>query len=227
MARCGVASRRKCEEMIAAGQVKVNGKLIKEPGFKVDPEKDKVEVNGKLLETENRKVYIMLNKPEGYVSTADDQFGRPTVLDLIKGVEERIYPVGRLDFDTEGLILLTNDGDFTFKMTHPSHEIEKEYIALVKGIPTDQELKVLREGVCVEDYITSPAKVELLEKRKNKALLRIIIHEGRNRQVRKMCEAVGHPVEKLKRTAIGTLKLGNLKIGKWRFLTGKEVRSLK
>lgn len=226
MAGCGVASRRKCEDIILQGRVKVNGKIVRELGYKIDPSKDKVEVDDKVIKKEKNKIYVMLNKPEGYVSTADDQFGRPTILDLVKGVKERIYPVGRLDYDTEGLILLTNDGDFTYRMTHPAHEIDKVYCALVKGVPNEEELDRLRKGIRLENYLTSPAEVITLEKYKNTALLQISIHEGRNRQVRKMCEAVGHPVIKLKRTAIGDLRLRNLEKGKWRYLTKRELENI-
>ncbi len=226
MAQCGVASRRKCEEIIAQGRVRVNGEIVREQGIKIDPQIDRVEVDGRPVNEERKRVYVMLNKPVGYVSTADDQYGRPTVLDLVKGVEERIYPVGRLDYDTGGLIILTNDGEFTHRMTHPSHQIDKVYLALVMGLPGEEDLDRLRRGIPVEDYITSPANVVLMEKRQNQALIRITIHEGRNRQVRKMCEAIGCPVLKLDRVAIGSLKLGKLGRGKWRYLTEEEIKKL-
>lgn len=226
MARCGVASRRKCEELIVQGRVKVNGRTVKELGVKIDPDADRVEVDGKALKEEKRKVYIMLNKPAGYVTTVRDQFGRPTVLDLVKGVKERIYPVGRLDYDTRGLLLLTNDGKFAHYMTHPSHQIEKVYHATVKGIPSEENLERLRRGIKIEGYVTSPAKAAIIKKYKDRALLELTIREGRNRQVRKMCDAIGHPVIKLKRMQIGKLKLGNLKEGEWRYLEKEELGRL-
>ncbi|MDI6706359.1 MAG: pseudouridine synthase [Bacillota bacterium] len=226
MARCGVASRRRCEEIIEEGKVKVNGKTVTGMGYKIEPCEDEVEVEGTVIKPKERKVYLMLNKPVGYVSTANDQFGRKTVLDLVKDVAERIYPVGRLDYDSEGLLLLTNDGDFTYRMTHPSHEADKEYLALVNGVPTEKELNLLRNGIEIEQYVTSPAKVDIVEIKRGKALLRITIHEGKNRQVRRMCDAVGYPVERLKRTAVGQVRLGSLKVGQWRYLTKKEIDRL-
>lgn len=226
MARCGVASRRRCEEIIQQGRVKVNGKTVTGMGCKIEPDEDEIEVGGTVIKPRGKKVYLMLNKPVGYVSTASDQFGRKTVMDLVKDVTERIYPVGRLDYDSEGLLLLTNDGDFAYRMTHPSHEVDKEYLALVSGVPTGKELNLLRNGVEVEQYVTSPAKVDVAEIKRGKALLKITIHEGKNRQVRKMCDAVGYPVERLKRTAVGPIRLGSLMAGQWRYLTKKEIDRL-
>lgn len=226
MASCGVASRRKCEEIIAKGRVKVNGETIKEAGRKINPDKDRVVVDGKLLRPADRKVYIMLNKPVGYVSTAKDQFGRPTVLDLVKGVRQRIYPVGRLDYDSEGLILLTNDGDFTYGVTHPHHSVDKTYIVSVLGRPTPEELDKLKKGVTIDGYRTSPAKIFIRGTKENKTVFRVVIHEGRNRQVRKMFEAIGYTVVALKRIAIGKLELGDLSPGEWRFLEDEEIEAL-
>jgi 23S rRNA pseudouridine2605 synthase len=226
MARCGVASRRKCEQMIIAGIVSVNGISITSPGYCIEPGKDRVKVAGRVISDTKQKVYIMLNKPLGYVSTARDQFNRPTVIDLVKGVGQRIYPVGRLDYDSQGLILLTNDGDFAHRMMHPSHQVNKEYLALVNGYVSRETVEKLRNGVEIDGKATDTAIVNVAWRKSGKTLLRLIIHEGRNRQVRKMCGAVGHPVEMLKRVAIGDLRLGNLPEGKWRYLTRQEVYGL-
>jgi len=226
MAQCGIASRRHSEELILAGRVKVNGKTVTQMGFRVS-EQDRVEVDGKLIKKEEKLVYIMLNKPSGYVSTVSDPEGRKTVLDLIDGVKERIFPVGRLDYDTTGLLILTNDGDFAFENTHPGHEIKKTYIAEVQGIPSDKALEALKKGVVLDGKKTAPAVVEVVDIKSKTTVLKIIIHEGRNRQVRRMCEAVGHPVLKLKRTAIGRLTLGDLKPGEWRYLSSKEIKLIR
>jgi len=191
LAECGVASRRKCEELILQGKVKVNNQIVTELGVKVNPEKDIVKFEDKEVKPTSKMVYILLNKPIGYVTTADDQFGRDTVLDLVK-VKERIVPVGRLDMYTSGALILTNDGDFVYKVTHPKHEIEKTYTVTVKGIIKNEEVEQLRKGVKIDDYITKPAKVKILKTdiEKNISRLEIVIHEGKNRQVRKMCESV-------------------------------------
>lgn len=225
LAECGVASRRKAEELISQGRVSVNGILVTEMGCKVSFA-DRVEVDGKAVSPENAKVYILLNKPVGYVTTAKDQFARKTVLDLIEGIDERIYPVGRLDYDTSGLLLLTNDGEFTYRLTHPKHELTKIYIADVKGVPTEVELERFKKGLKIEDYFTSPANIKILEDYKSGAIIEVRIHEGRNRQVRKMCEAIGHEVKKLKRVAMGRLELGSLQEGNWRFLSQDELKLL-
>lgn len=225
LAEAGIASRRKAEELIIKGRVRVNGISVSELGTKVS-EGDFVELDGKRVNPESQKVYIMLNKPVGYVTTAKDQFARSTVLDLLKGVKERVYPVGRLDYDTSGLILLTNDGDFTFRLTHPRHEVNKVYIAEVNGIPNEEEMSRFEKGLKIEDYITAPAGIRLLHRKPKFSVLEIEIHEGRNRQVRKMCDAIGHPVNSLQRVAIGSLKLGDLEEGAWRYLTSGEVNSL-
>lgn len=227
MAKCGVASRRKSEEIILKGKVKVNGEVVKELGFKIDIDQDTVIIDGKRLGLEENKVYILLNKPTGYITTMSDEFNRKKVIDLLKGVEERVYPVGRLDYDTSGLLLLTNDGDLAYKLTHPKHEIEKKYIAKVKGIPTEEELMHFRNGLKIEDYITSKAKVKVIHKERGNSTLEVIIHEGKNRQVRKMCSKIGHPVVELKRIEMGEIKLSDVKEGRWRYLTPKEVEYLK
>lgn len=227
MAKCGVASRRKSEEIILEGKVEVNGEIVTELGFKVDQEKDIVKIEGKILELEEEKIYIMLNKPTGFVTTVSDEFGRDTVIDLISDIEERVYPVGRLDAETSGLLILTNDGDTAYKVTHPKYEMNKKYIAKVKGWPTEQEIYDFRNGLEIEDYVTSKAKLKVLMTTKVGATLEIIIHEGKNRQVRKMCSKIGHPVIELKRVEVGKLKLGDLKEGTWRHLSNSEIDYLK
>lgn len=227
MALCGVASRRKSEEIIGEGRVKVNNVIITELGTIIDPSKDKVLVDDKRIKLESNMVYIMLNKPIGYVSSLSDEKGRKVVTDLIEGVKERIYPVGRLDADTTGLILLTNDGELAFKLTHPSKRVDKKYIAIVEGVPNKKELELLRNGVFIDGKKTSPAEVKVAKRFDEDSILDIIIHEGRNRQVKKMCEAVNHPVKKLKRVSIGEIELGGLNIGNWRFLNDEEVKYLK
>ena len=224
LANCGIASRRKCEEYIIQGKVQVNGKTITELGTKVDPEKDVIKFEGREVRENKKLVYILLNKPIGYVTTVDDQFNRDTVLDLVK-VKERIVPVGRLDMYTSGALILTNDGDFVYKVTHPKHEIDKTYTVTLKGIVQNSEVEQLRNGVQIEDYVTKPAKVKILktDPEKDISRLEITIHEGKNRQVRKMCEAVGRKVWALHRSKIGNIGVKDLELGKWRYLTDKEV----
>jgi 23S rRNA pseudouridine2605 synthase len=225
LAEAGVASRRKSEELIQKGRVKVNGATVTELGTKVTGG-DVVMVDGKEIKPEENKVYIMLNKPAGYVTTSKDQFGRKTVLDLIEGVSERIYPVGRLDYETTGILLFTNDGELAYSLTHPAHDVQKIYRARIDGHLNDEEIKSLEKGVRIDDYITSPAKAKVIEKQEKFSEVEIIINEGRNRQVRKMFEAVGYIVLKLKRISIGSLTLGGLEEGKWRHLDTKEVKAL-
>lgn len=228
MAACGIASRRKCEELILSGKVRVNGATITQLGFKVDPSVDEIEVNGQRIYVNEEKVYILLNKPVKVITSVHDPQGRVTVLDLIKNVRERIYPVGRLDYLTEGLLLLTNDGELAYRMTHPSYEIEKEYIVTVQDAPMEHQLNMLRNGVMLEDGLTSPADVEVLNSSLSKrCLIRIVIHEGRNRQVRRMFDYIGHQVLELKRRRIGFLTVEELGIGKYRSLTKNEVSKLK
>lgn len=226
VARSGVASRRKAEKLITSGRVKVNGSIVRELGVKVDPRVDIVTVDGRVLEPE-KKVYLLLNKPRGYVTTLHDPQGRPTVADLVRDVKERIFPVGRLDFDTEGLLLLTNDGELAYALTHPKHEINKTYLALVEGTPPPGKIRQMRRGLMLEDGPTAPARVRLVGNQGGNAVLQITIHEGRNRQVRRMCEAVGHPVLSLKRIKMANLELAGLLPGKFRSLTGKELAGLK
>ena len=226
LAQCGVASRRAAEDMIARGLVSVNGRVITTAGVKIDPDRDSVTVNGKLIKQAEELVYIMLNKPRGYVTTVRDDRERKTVMELIPEELGRVYPVGRLDYDTEGLLLLTNDGAFTHRLTHPSHEISKTYLVKVSGIPSPEALRVLRTGVMLEGRKTYPAEVLVKRREANYAFLLITISEGRNRQVRKMCAAVGHKVVFLRRVAEGPLRLGDLPLGAWRHLTPEEVQSL-
>ena len=231
LAEAGIASRRKCEELIQSGKVMVNGKVVETLGTKINPKEDKVTYNGKIVENSLQKTYILLNKPIGYVTTAKDQFKRDTVLDLIK-INKRIVPCGRLDMYTSGALILTDDGDFVYKITHPKHEIEKTYTVTIKGIVTNEEVQKLRQGVEIDDngekYITKKANVRILKTdiEKDISRLEIVIHEGKNRQVRKMCEAIDKKVLALHRRKVAGLDVKNLEIGKWRYLTTKEVESL-
>ena len=228
LAECGIASRRKCELLIEEGKIKVNSKVAV-IGTKINPEKDIVEYDGKIIkESKKKHTYILLNKPIGVVTTADDQFGRETVLDLVK-VSERVVPVGRLDMYTSGALILTDDGDFIYKVTHPKHEIDKTYTVTVIGIVENDEVEKLRNGVVIDEvYTTKPAKVKILktDKETNKSRLEITIHAGKNRQVRKMCEAVGRKVIALHRSRIGNIGVKDLKIGTWRYLTDKEIKDI-
>jgi len=228
LADCGIASRRKSEELIIQGKVMVNGKVVTELGTKIVPKKDKVVYNDSIVRETSKNIYILLNKPIGYVTTVKDQFSRDKVLDLVK-VKERVVPVGRLDMYTSGALILTNDGDFIYKVTHPKHEITKTYTVTLKGIISNSEVEMLREGVQLEEYKTRPAKVKILktDEDKNISRLEITIHEGKNRQVRKMCEAVGRKVLALHRSKIGNVGVKDLKIGTWRYLSENEVNSLK
>jgi len=227
LAHAGIASRRKSEELILQGQIKVNGSIVTELGSKVNPKEDVVTYKDRIVSKPEDKVYYMLNKPVGYVTTVKDEKDRKTVLDLLSSVEERIYPVGRLDADTSGLLLLTNDGDLTYLITHPKHEVEKTYIAQVDGVPGNKQLRQFREGLIIDNRKTSRAKIKILSTSKNKATLSITITEGRNRQVRRMCAAIGTPVLKLKRISIGNIKLNNLEKGQYRELTKSEIHYLK
>ncbi len=227
LAEAGIASRRKAEELIVQGKIKVNHKQVTELGTRINPKKDKVEYEGKIVKREEEKVYILLNKPIGYVTTAKDQFHRDSVLDLVK-VKQRVVPVGRLDMYTSGALLLTNDGDFVYQVTHPKHEIEKTYTVTIKGIVEKEAVEQLKNGVKIEDYTTRPAKVKILktDEERNQSRLEITIHEGKNRQVRKMCEAVGHRVFALHRSKIAGIGVKDLPLGKWRYLERKEILKL-
>lgn len=227
MAMCGVASRRASEEIITAGRVRVNNIVVRELGTKIEIGCDEVAVDGRKIRPAGKKYYIMLNKPVGYVSTAKDQFDRPTVVDLLsEEIKTRIFPVGRLDYETEGLLILTNDGDFAYKVTHPRFHINKTYEAVLKGGISISGLAALRRGVRIEDYTTSPAEVEITDAQNGHTTVKITIHEGKNRQVRKMFEAVGSTVAHLRRVSIGSVELGNLPLGRWRYLTSHEISCL-
>lgn len=225
LSECGIASRRKAEELIAAGRVKVNGHpaII---GMKVDPKRDKVTVKGKPVINNNEKLYIMLNKPRGYVTTMSDELGRKNVSDLVKDAGVRLFPVGRLDRDSEGLLIMTNDGEFANKLTHPSSHVNKTYRVTVKGEVSDEQLLKMREGILLDGRKTLPCDVFTAEKKPDRTVLIFILNEGRNRQIRRMCEAVGLEVLRLKRTETAGVKLGMLPQGKWRPLNEREMRHL-
>jgi len=233
ISQAGIASRRAAEELIVQGRVSVNGRTVTELGTKADPSHDDIRVDGRRVKGPERLRYILLNKPKGYVTTRSDEKRRKTVMDLLAGVREYVYPVGRLDYDSEGLLLLTNDGDLAARLTHPSHEIERVYEALVQGVPNVRALEKLRTGVPLDGKRTQPADIVMVfpdlsrEKNASEALLRITIREGRNRQVRRMCEAVGHPVGRLRRIRIGPISDRTLKPGQWRELAAPEVAKLK
>lgn len=226
LAAAGVASRRASETLILEGRVTVNGKVIKELGTKVTPGKDKITVDGKPVKQEEKMVYLLMNKPTGYLTTVKDTHDRPTVMDLLTGVPYRVFPVGRLDFDTEGLLLLTNDGEFAYRMTHPKFKIKKTYLATVQGELTKERLQMLREGVELEDGKTAPAEVKIVRQEKHKTIVEITIHEGKNRQVRRMFKAVKNPVLELKRITVGTMNLKGVGVGEYRHLSAEEVRNL-
>jgi pseudouridine synthase len=239
LSQAGIASRRAAEKLIAEGRVTVNGTTIREMGVKADPAVDDIRVDGRRVKAPQRHRYILLNKPAGYVTTRSDPQRRRTVIDLLAGVREYVYPVGRLDYDTEGLLLLTNDGDLAAKLTHPRHGVERTYEAHVAGVPDDEALERLRRGIPLDGRRTLPAEVTLLSRRgtgaprpgkgggrEGEGVLLMTIREGRNRQVRRMCEAVGHPVRALKRTKFGPIADRRLKTGEWRDLTSTEIQTL-
>ena len=228
LANLGIASRRKCEEYIIEGKVQVNNKTITTLGTKINPDIDEILFDGKKVKNEKKLVYILLNKPIGYVTTVKDQFGRQTVLDLLKDVKEKVLPVGRLDMYTSGALILTNDGDFIYKVTHPKHQIKKTYTVTLKGVAKQNEIDMLKNGVEIEDYITKPAEVKILKIDKEKQITRleITIHEGKNRQVRKMCEAINKKVLALHRSKIENLEVKNLKIGNYRYLKKEELNKI-
>jgi len=225
LAQSGVASRRHSKSIISAGRVAINGKTVLACGTRVKPNVDIIELDGERVLPENKKVYIMLNKPAGYISTSRDERTRPTVLHLLTDIPVRVYSVGRLDADTEGLLLLTNDGEFAHKLTHPRYHVDKVYLAWVEGRPSKESLEQLRNGVEIKDGLTAPAKVTVVKQTKTRTRLKIVIHEGKKRQIKQMCRCVGHKVQHLKRMQIGTLKLGNLPTGKYRYLSHQEVES--
>jgi 23S rRNA pseudouridine2605 synthase len=229
LSQAGVSSRRAAEKLMAEGRVSVNGRTIFELGTKADPTTDDIRVDGRRIKAAERPRYILLNKPRGYVTTRSDEKRRKTVLDLLAGVREYVYPVGRLDYDTEGLLLLTNDGDLAAHLTHPRHGVERTYEARVAGMPDERALEKLRTGIPLDGRRTRPATVQLLNKdrRDDEGIVLITIREGRNRQVRRMLEAVGHPVQKLKRTKFGSISDRKLAVGAWRELTAAEVTALR
>ena len=227
IAAAGVASRRAAEQLIAEGRVRVNGQVVTEPGTKADSSRDHIKVDGKLINPKQPPTYIMLNKPAGFVTTMSDPEGRPTVQDLVSGVKTRVYPVGRLDYNTEGLLLLTNDGDFAHLITHPKHEFPKTYLAKVKGVLSDAQIETLEKGMFLQDGRTAPAKVKKVRKEEANSWIEITIHEGRKRQVRRMFDHVGSSVIKLKRTRTGSLLLGDLPEGRFRHLASDEIRALR
>ncbi|SEB65674.1 pseudouridine synthase [Paenibacillus sp. GP183] len=228
LAEAGIASRRKCEEIITAGRVQINGEVVKTLGVKVDPELDEIQVDGRYI-NQQTKIYVLLNKPKGVITSSADPGGRKVVTDFLPGIKERVYPVGRLDYDTEGLLLLTNDGEFAHLLTHPKHHVPRTYQATVKGVPHGTILDKLRNGIQLEDGMTSPAEVEYADvnPQKNESIIQITIYEGRNRQVRRMFEAVSFPVTRLRRIKFGPLFLQGVPRGKYRHLTPAEVKELK
>lgn len=226
IAQAGVASRRKADELIANGNVKINGAVMMEPGYDVQ-EGDKVEVNGRAITAVQKMEYVLVNKPWGMITSVDDDKDRATVMELVNDIDARLFPVGRLDYNTTGALIMTNDGDLTYRVTHPRHELGKTYRALVKGIISKEKLAKLRNGVDIGGYITKKAWVSVIKAGKGSTLVEITIHEGKNRQVRKMFAAVGNPVQTLERVAIGPIKLGHLKEGHYRKLTKEEIEFLK
>ena len=225
LSEAGVASRRKAEDMIRSGKVKVNG-YAAQIGDSVDPKKDTVTVSGKKIRKETNLRYILLNKPRGYVTTTDDDLGRKCVLELVSDVKERIYPVGRLDRVSEGALILTNDGEFANAMMHPSKHVAKTYRVTVRPEITSEKVDVLSTGVMLDGRLTAPCEVSVIQKEEGRAVLEIVLHEGRNRQIRRMCEAVDLEVARLRRVAVGPIKLGMLQTGEWRDLTQQEIDSL-
>jgi len=224
LASCGVASRRKSEELILDGRVSVNGNIVTELGVKIETNKDKVFVDDKLVKLETRKRYILLNKPEGYISSSQDQFDNLSVLHLVSDIKERLFPVGRLDKDTTGALLLTNDGEFANKIMHPKYKINKTYIAEVSGRPTAEEMNAFMKGLLIEGKKTAPAKIRIVKEKSRTSIVEIIIHEGKNHQVKNMCEAIGHKVIKLQRYAIGNLTIENIKEGNYKEYDIKEIK---
>ena len=226
IAQAGIASRRKADDLISCGNVKINGAVVKELGTDVK-EGDAVEVNGRRITASEKKVYVLLNKPLGYVTTSSDEKDRATVLDLVADVPERIFPVGRLDYNTSGLLILTNDGELAYRLTHPKHHVYKTYRAQVQGVLSKERIARLRRGVDIGGFVTSPAQVKVIKQGERSALVEIQIYEGKNRQVRKMFAAVGNKVTALQRIAMGDIRLGRLMEGHYRKLTREEIEYLK
>ncbi|MFD0694880.1 pseudouridine synthase [Paenibacillus sp. GCM10027628] len=228
LAEAGIASRRKCEEIITAGRVQVNGEVVTTLGVKVNSQEDEIKVDGRAI-NQQQKIYVLLNKPKGVITSATDPGGRKVVTDFLPGIKERVYPVGRLDYDTEGLLLLTNDGEFAHLLTHPKHHVPRTYQATVKGVPHGTLLDKLRTGVQLEDGMTSPAEVEYADvnPERNESIIEITIYEGRNRQVRRMFESISFPVIRLRRIKFGPIFLTGVPRGKYRHLTVSEIKELK
>ena len=226
IAQAGIASRRKADELIINGNVKVNGAVMREPGYDVE-EGDKVEVNGRSVDNHQDKVDLLVNKPLNMITATSDDKDRETVMEIVKDVDARLFPVGRLDYNTTGALIMTNDGDMSYRVTHPKHEMDKTYRALVKGVISPEKAARLRNGIDIGGFVTSRAKVKIIKGSRNSTLVEISIHEGKNRQVRKMFAAVGNPVQTLERIAIGEIRLGRLKQGHYRKLTKEEIEYLK
>jgi 23S rRNA pseudouridine2605 synthase len=226
IADSGFCSRRNADTLVSEGRVQLNGTIVMALGTKVQPGKDRVEVDGKIIDTSSKRMVLAFNKPQGVLCSMKDPFGRPTISEFMKDIPQRLYHVGRLDYDTSGLILLTNDGEIAQKVMHPKKMTPKTYIAKVKGIPKNSDLEKFQTGLEIEDYKTSPAKIKMLKRLQDSCLLQITIHEGRNRQIRKMCEKIGHPVLDLQRISIGKINLGTLKEGVYRILNEDELKYL-
>jgi 23S rRNA pseudouridine2605 synthase len=233
LSRCGVASRREAEALILQGRITVNGRVVQELGLKIDPQRDRVALDGIHVKPQPL-VYIALNKPRGFITSVEDREGRPTVMDLLKGLKTRVYPVGRLDMDSEGLLLLTNDGELAFRLMHPRYHVEKRYLVKVKGNPPEKKLEKLRRGIRLEEEKrkgvfrkTAPARIKVIKGRGKETVLEVVLKEGRKRQIRRMFQAIGHPVVSLVRVAIGNVTLEGLPKGKYRHLTAREVQELK
>ena len=227
LSQAGVGSRREVDRMIEQGMIRVNSKVITQLGYKIDDEKDRVEVGQRRVKKGEGLVYLMLNKPQGYLVTVKDPFQRPTVMKLLPRLKKRIFPVGRLDYDSEGLLLLTNDGELALRLTHPRYEARKTYLVKVKGDPEPSKLAILEKGIYLDRKKTAPARIKRLRPTSKSTLLGVEIHEGQKRELRRMFQAIGYEVVRLKRIGFGGLKLGSLKRGEWRFLTPKEIEMLK
>ena len=227
ISQAGITSRRKAEVLILQGQVEVNGKVVRTIGAKADPEKDHIKLNGRLIQPTQQNVYLMLNKPRGCVTTLKDPQGRPTVMDLLTGVYQRVYPVGRLDFDAEGLLFFTNDGQIAAHLMHPRFEVSRTYLVKVKGCLSDQEIQKLETGVALSDGMSAACRIKKVRKTAENSWIELTMHEGRNRQVKRMLEHAGHPVLKLRRIRFAGLELEGLEVGEYRYLTGREVEKLK
>ncbi|MBI5586957.1 MAG: rRNA pseudouridine synthase [Deltaproteobacteria bacterium] len=227
IASAGITSRRKAEELITQGRVTVNRETVTELGAKADPLKDTIAVDGKAISTRGPKIYVLLNKPKGYISSVSDPEKRPVVVELLTRVKGRVYPVGRLDYDAEGVLLLTNDGELSNKLIHPNFKVAKKYLVKVRDLPSKEDIDKLENGVWLDDGRTLPAKARLVRQTKENSWIELTVYEGRNRLVKRMCQAVGHPVAKLQRVEFAGIRLGEMKVGEWRFLTPAEVERLK